>query len=80
MQKQSVSSATYRPYSGLSTSSDLFYIDKGGSPHSRTWIAIVLTSDGISVSHTSPLPPRSSLICLFNAGICKNFARGTVWV
>jgi len=60
-----------RRYSGLSISSDLFYIDQSVFPHTREGIAIVFISDGISVSHTSPLPPLSSLICSFNADICK---------
>ena len=71
MQKPSISCATNRPYSGLSISSHLLYIDQNIFPHSRAGIAIVFNSGGISVSHTSPLPPLSSLICLFNADICK---------
>jgi hypothetical protein len=67
----SISSAMNRPCSGLNISSDLFYINQSGFPHSRAGIAIVFTSDGIPVSHTSPLPPLSSLTCLFNADICK---------
>lgn len=67
----SISSAMNRLCSGLNISSDLFYIDQSVFPHSRAGIAIVFTSDIISVSHTSPFPPLSSLTRLFNTDICK---------
>jgi hypothetical protein len=76
--KTSTSSAINRPYSGLSISSDLFYIDQSVFLHSRGGMAIVFTSDWISVSHTSSLPPLSSLICLFNVDICKCRRQGVI--
>lgn len=55
-----------RSCSVLNICFDLFYIDQSVFPHSRTGIAIVFTTDDISVSHTSPFPPLSSLTLLFN--------------
>jgi hypothetical protein len=60
-----------RPCSVWNISSDLFYIDQRVFLHSRVGIAIVFTSDGISVSHSSPLSPLWTLTCLFNVDIDK---------
>lgn len=78
MQKPNISFYMNRPYSGLSTTSDIFYIDQSVFPHSRAAIALVFTSDGICVSHTSPLPPLSSLTCLFDADVCKCRRQGVI--